>query len=70
MHSSIMRRKAGIEKRVVPHLLRHCFAKHILEDGADIRTAPELPGYRSVKTTKIYVHVIKNFYNVSRFEPL
>ncbi|MGR3301952.1 MAG: tyrosine-type recombinase/integrase [Candidatus Scalindua sp.] len=50
-------RKFGITKRATVHTMRISFATHLLENGYDIRTVQELPGYSNVQTTMIYTHV-------------
>lgn len=62
---------AGIKKNIHPHTLRHSFATHLVEGGADLRAVQEMLGHESITTTEIYTHLDRDFLRdtLNRFHP-
>ena len=63
---------AGIKGEITPHTLRHSFAAHLLENGANLKDIKEMLGHSDISSTKVYAQLIKNKYatNYAKFHPL
>ena len=64
--------KAGIKKDITPHTLRHSFAAHLLENGAQLKDIKEMLGHSDISSTQVYAQFVKNKYTVAyaKYHPL